>query len=504
MERIRYPKKAKELIAELMLAKEQGNLENKFIEIFGMHEMDMMQIWECRHIIRDFSDDFYRSNKSLIPFRVLIEAMSGNVEESEKLTALYERNFWEIRTTELKPSDYSAIMLDLVLPSLSSYEFAKRIYFLVRRLPFPIPGLALTACRLSVSNGFRDLTPWCSKMQDQREQIEQCIHMLYGKSAKGVYEVGLAEWKYETDNVFEALLLVADTIPTLDNSDDIRCLVAAYALQMRILILNGQAKGCDEIFARIFEKIEAKHFEELEMSVRALKCLFACYEGKNDEVREWMENHAPNENLDLFTMDMYAYLVKMRCYLQTGRYMMTSLLAKRLLELLKKSSRPHDICECYMLSAMACYKAGDMDNAVKDFEKSLEIGIQLGYQRLYSDEGQMMLNLIQLYRDNKKKRPDKEAKFDEKKLRKIKSSATEIARRFPEYLEAAQDMYNELTKTEKAVLSLLAEGLSNDEIASELGKKSGSIKFHTSGIYRKLNVENRQQAINVARSLGII
>ena len=504
VERFRYPKRAKELVEELNLAKEQGNLEKRLLEIFSMHEMDMLQIWESRQFLRELPDEFYRNNKSLIPFRALVEAMAGNVSESERLVTLFDRNFSEIRRTGLTPYDYSILMMDLVLPGINNYDFARRIDFLVKNLPIPIPGLALTACRPSVTNGFRDLTPWCSKMQERREQIEKDIFLLYGKSSEGIYEVALAEWKYETNRVFEALLLVADTIPTLDNADDIRCLVAAYALQMRILILNGQAKCSDDIFEKIFEKIRAKHYEEMESSLRAVRCLFDCYEGKRDKIEEWLEQWAPNENLELFTMDMYSYLVKMRCYLQTGRYMMTSLLAKRLLEILKQSYRPHDVCECYLLSAMACYKAGDNKSALIDFEKALEIGIPLGYRRLFSDEGQMMLNLIQLHRDSKKKEPEVETKFDEKELRKIKAAALEIARRFPAYLESVQDMYDDLTKTEKAVLVLLAEGLSNDDIGRELNKKSGSIKFHTSGIYKKLKVENRQQAINVARSLGIV
>lgn len=504
MERVRYPKKAKELVDELIIAKEQGNLEKKLIDIFGMHEMDMLQIWESRRFLREFPDEFYIKNQSLITFRALVEAMSGNVDESERLAALFERDFDEIRRTALTPYDYSVIMLDLVLPGLNNYEFTRRVVYLVNNLPIPISGLALTACRPSVINGFRDFTVWCNSMQEQREEIEKGIYMLYGKSSKGIYDVALAEWKYETNSIFEALLLIADTIPTLDNADDIRCLVAAYALQMRILLLNGQAKCSDDIFEKLYRKIRDKYFEEMERSLRAVRCLFDCYEGRQDKIEEWLEKYAPNEDLEIFTMDIYSYFVKMRCYLQTGRYMMTSLLSKRFIEILKQSYRPHDMCECYLLSAMACYKAGDNKNAFRDFEKALEIGIPLGYRRLFSDEGQMMLNLIQLYRDTKKREAQNSNKSYEKELRKIKADALIIARRFPSYLEAVQDMYNDLTKTERAVLELLAEGLSNEDIASALNKKSGSIKFHTSGIYKKLKVENRQQAINVARTLGIV
>lgn len=504
MERLRYPKKAKELFDELLNAKDKGNLENKLLEIFGMYEMDMLQIWKCRMFFKEFPDEFYIKNKQLLPFRVLVEAMEGNVAECERIAKLNTRGFEEIKRTTLMPYDYSTIMMELIMPGLDNAEFLERTGFLVDNLPVPIPGLALTACRPSVINGFRDITIWCPNMHERRLEIEKEIYLLYGKRSKGIYDVALAEWKYETDKVFEALLLVADTIPTLYYENDIRCLVAAYALQLRVLILNGQTRCSDEIFDEIIEKTENKHYEEMEASVRALKCLFACYEGRNEEIEAWLERYAPNENRDLFTMDIYSYFVKMRCYLQTGRYMLTSLLARRLIEIFRQSYRPHDMCECYILSAMACYKADDMNNALADFKKALEIGINAGYRRLFSDEGQMMLNLIELYREDKKKHPNQEVTFDEKELRKIKASALEIARRFPDYLEAVRDMYNALTKTEKEVLILLAEGLSNDEIATKLNKKCGSIKFHTSGIYKKLKVENRQQAINKARELGIV
>lgn len=504
MERLRYPKKAKELVAELSKASEEGNLENKLFEIFSKHEMDMRQIWESRSFISALPDEYYIKNKNLLPFRMLIEAMAGNLEESERIARLNTRDFEEIKRTTLTPTDYSTIMMELIMPGLDKEGFLERANYLAKNLPISIPGLALTACRPSVINGFRDMTIWCPKMHERKAELEKEIYLLYGKSSKGIYEVALAEWKYETDKVFEALLLVADTIPTLDFADDIRCLVAAYALQLRVLILNGQTKCSEEVFDKLIEKTETKHYEEMESAIRALRCLFACYEGKVDKIEEWLKKYAPNEDKEIFTMDIYPYFVKMRCYLQTDRYMLTSLLSRRLIELLKQSYRPHDICECYLMSAMACYKANDMNNALDDFKKALEIGIPLGYRRIFYDEGQMMLNLIELYREDRKKHPEQEASYDEKEIRKIKAAALEIARRFPTYLIDVKDMYNTLTKTERAVLELLADGLSNDEIAIRLNKKCGAIKFHTSGIYKKLKADNRQQAVNRARDLGIV
>lgn len=49
-----------------------------------------------------------------------------------------------------------------------------------------------------------------------------------------------------------------------------------------------------------------------------------------------------------------------------------------------------------------------------------------------------------------------------------------------------------------------AQGMSNDEIAGKLGKKAGTIKFHSHNIFRKLQVQNRQRAVNRARENGLL
>ena len=55
-----------------------------------------------------------------------------------------------------------------------------------------------------------------------------------------------------------------------------------------------------------------RHFrpQELTSSLNAMECFAACYDGRQDEVEEWLEKTAPDENRDLFMMDMYAYLIK--------------------------------------------------------------------------------------------------------------------------------------------------------------------------------------------------
>jgi predicted ATPase/DNA-binding CsgD family transcriptional regulator len=61
-----------------------------------------------------------------------------------------------------------------------------------------------------------------------------------------------------------------------------------------------------------------------------------------------------------------------------------------------------------------------------------------------------------------------------------------------------------LTNREMDVLSLLAEGFSNQEIAESLVMEVGTIKWYNTQIYDKLHVKNRKQAVTRARTLGIL
>jgi DNA-binding NarL/FixJ family response regulator len=60
-------------------------------------------------------------------------------------------------------------------------------------------------------------------------------------------------------------------------------------------------------------------------------------------------------------------------------------------------------------------------------------------------------------------------------------------------------MVVKLTPAEAAVAAGAARGLSNREIARELGKGEGTVKNQLSAIYRKLAVRNRAQLIVMLR-----
>jgi len=61
-----------------------------------------------------------------------------------------------------------------------------------------------------------------------------------------------------------------------------------------------------------------------------------------------------------------------------------------------------------------------------------------------------------------------------------------------------------LTQREQEVLTLIARGLANKDIATQLGLAIGTIKVHVQNILEKLNATDRTKAVTLALRRGII
>jgi len=61
-----------------------------------------------------------------------------------------------------------------------------------------------------------------------------------------------------------------------------------------------------------------------------------------------------------------------------------------------------------------------------------------------------------------------------------------------------------LSPRQVAVLTQLAQGLSNKQIAHELGVAEPTIKMHISAMLRALGVQNRVQILIKAKELGFV
>jgi len=76
---------------------------------------------------------------------------------------------------------------------------------------------------------------------------------------------------------------------------------------------------------------------------------------------------------------------------------------------------------------------------------------------------------------------------------------TEVTERLSRYFPQVA-----LTPREVEVLTLVAQGLANKEIAARLGTASGTVKMHIQNILAKLDATDRTHAVTIALARGII
>ena len=64
--------------------------------------------------------------------------------------------------------------------------------------------------------------------------------------------------------------------------------------------------------------------------------------------------------------------------------------------------------------------------------------------------------------------------------------------------------FADIRKAELEVLQVIAEGLSNQEVANQLYLSLHTVKIHARNIYAKLGVKDCTQAVAKGRTLGIL
>jgi LuxR family maltose regulon positive regulatory protein len=154
--------------------------------------------------------------------------------------------------------------------------------------------------------------------------------------------------------------------------------------------------------------------------------------------------------------------------------------------------------ELTVLQALALEAGGDTTPAMDALERALTLAEPEGFIRIFVDEGPPMARL--LYEAvSRGIAPD----YARRLLAAFPVAEPEQASP-PDTQAAESDLMEPLSDRELEVLQLVAEGLTNSEIASRLFLSLHTIKAHARNIYGKLGVHNRTQAVARARALGLL
>jgi LuxR family maltose regulon positive regulatory protein len=144
-----------------------------------------------------------------------------------------------------------------------------------------------------------------------------------------------------------------------------------------------------------------------------------------------------------------------------------------------------------VLLSLAYHQLDDVDTALTTLMDALTLAVQGGIIHVFVDEGQPMQKLL-TEAATRGMMPDY-----------IRKLLTVIEHQHPNQI-SNQPLIEPLSERELEILSLVSEGLSNQEISDKLYLALSTVKGHNRNIFDKLHVKRRTEAVARARELGLI
>jgi LuxR family maltose regulon positive regulatory protein len=188
-------------------------------------------------------------------------------------------------------------------------------------------------------------------------------------------------------------------------------------------------------------------------------------------------------------------MVLARLLLAQNRFDEARGLLQYLLEVAETGERTARMIEILILQALVFQAEGNTDQAITTLEQSLTLAEPGGFVRVYIDEGPPIASL--LYQAASR---GIAPAYTRQLLAAIPAVETEQA----DTLDHQAQSIELLSEREIEVLQLIAEGLTNQEIATKLFLSPHTIKVHTRNIYSKLDTHNRTESVSKARLLGFL
>lgn len=358
----------------------------------------------------------------------------------------------------------------------------------------------ITANRLSILNGKDDITEFYQYIEENDKLLFERYSNLEEKDstilAKCVIQILLAEIYYQKDDCYNSLVMVNSTLAFLEQEGNENIWIVGKFFQMCIMIVTGQVSAIYPLVDGMESRIYKTKNQQLICNYEALRAWCALYDDEKDTINNWMANEAPNEYGEIRLEDTFAYMVKSRIYYMQQKYFANYTLLNSLINILESNNRYMELCETYMLLALNFYSEGKKVEAYKYFEKSLKIASERKFIRLLADEGEDLFRLAKSYR--------REKAIRDEFLNTVVNASKEMALKYPQYLKKYKANTPQMTKKEKEILVLLADGRSNMEIAEFLENTPNTIKHHMKNIFIKLEVNSRAEAVEVAKREMII
>ena len=236
--------------------------------------------------------------------------------------------------------------------------------------------------------------------------------------------------------------------------------------------------------------------------VEALKARIYLKQGRLSKAWDWVREQKLSVNDEISYLREFEHITLARVWIaayrgnQEEELLSDALhLLERLLNAADAENRTGSLIEILIVQALAHEARGDISAALGPLKRALKLAAPEGYLRIFVDEGAPMARLLyQTLSDG----------METDHVRRLLGAFPETEPAKTASPESQPDMIEPLSEREIEVLQLIAEGMTNQEVADKLYLSVHTIKVHARNIYAKLGVKNRLQAAEKGKTLGIL
>jgi LuxR family maltose regulon positive regulatory protein len=328
----------------------------------------------------------------------------------------------------------------------------------------------------------------------------------YPRPIAGIALMGLGYLLREWNDLEAALSRVVEGIELAAKWEEVGTFTGYISLAC-----VQQALGNQEAAREAIQKARrtAKGFKGMEMAsvvADVYQARLWIQQGDYDAALRWAEERGLKDRIEAGELEkgsrtapfLYAaleYMAYAEACIAQGRPAEALDILRPLLQVTEAGGWTMFTIETLALESLAFQTLGDADRSMGCLERALSLAEPEGFVRVFVDKGQPIAQLLYQAAE--------------------RGIAPEYAGRLLAAFPAVEpvptilsklpsEMIEPLSEREHEVLLLIADGLSNREIAQRLFLSLSTVKVHTYNMYGKLGVHSRTQAVAKARTLGIL
>jgi LuxR family maltose regulon positive regulatory protein len=345
--------------------------------------------------------------------------------------------------------------------------------------------------------------------RDALQFVEQQIE----SGGHPVFDVGFAHNRlgiilFEWNNLDLAARHIARGIELGRQGGNLDIVMTGHGFLARVKEAQGDPAGAREALQTVEQIARGFRNRFLLIEHEARSSRLALAHGELESAARWARGYVSPTDADPAYLGEFAKITVARVHLAEKRFAETLELLERLREDAEAAERMGSVIEILALEALTLEAQGNHAQAMTALERALTLAEPEGYIRVFVDEGEPMRALLERMKDAPSGPPPHSGGHGQGGRMKdyvLKLLSAFGAQRslHPSSL-SPQPLTEPLSERELEVLRLIADGLSNREIAERLVVGTGTVKTHINNIYRKLDVKSRTQALHRARELGLL